>query len=266
MSPLGITLVTRSVIDGFCPEAILAVGEGMEVDLDQVEKLARFLMASGLSSSEICKYLVLETFSRFKPSAIYAVEITQDGYLAPVGSFGIPEKVIVSMGNIPLSIDAPLTHAVKRDEIVLLKRDEAIEKYPILQSYEGLPEKWDSYLVCPVLPYGVIAITLDSVPKVDHEIESFIRTIGSMVSSYFQRNQRGSQNSSQRSPSPNTKRTGELNARQKLIRTLIEKGYSNPAIAIEIGYSESLVRQETMAIYSILNVSGRKDLVERKSD
>jgi DNA-binding CsgD family transcriptional regulator len=236
------------------------------MNLGQVEKLARYLMASGLSSSEICKYLVLETFSHFKPSAIYAAEITQDGYLATVGSFGFPEKAIVSWGNIPLSIDAPLTQAVKRDEVLLLKRVEAIEKFPILQSWEGFPEKWDSYLVCPVLPYGVIAITLDSIPEVDHESESFVRTIGSLVSSCFHRNQGGSQSSKGARPNSGAKRKGELTSRQKQIKALIEKGYSNPAIAAEIGYSESLVRQETMAIYSILNVSGRKELMERKSD
>jgi DNA-binding NarL/FixJ family response regulator len=44
----------------------------------------------------------------------------------------------------------------------------------------------------------------------------------------------------------------------------MEKGFTNPAIAAEIGYSESLVRQETMAIYSLLDISGRKELLERK--
>jgi len=43
---------------------------------------------------------------------------------------------------------------------------------------------------------------------------------------------------------------------------LIEDGYTNIAIANEIGYSESLVKQETMTIYSILNISGRKALRE----
>ena len=41
----------------------------------------------------------------------------------------------------------------------------------------------------------------------------------------------------------------------------MENGYTNIAIANEIGYSESLVKQETMAIFSILNISGRKELL-----
>ena len=41
----------------------------------------------------------------------------------------------------------------------------------------------------------------------------------------------------------------------------MENGLTNIAIANEIGYSESLVKQETMVIFSILNVSGRKELL-----
>ena len=50
--------------------------------------------------------------------------------------------------------------------------------------------------------------------------------------------------------------------RQMLIKKLIENGYTNIAIANEIGYSESLVKQETMAIYSALNIAGRKELLK----
>jgi DNA-binding NarL/FixJ family response regulator len=46
-----------------------------------------------------------------------------------------------------------------------------------------------------------------------------------------------------------------------LIKKLMENGYTNIAISNEIGYSESLVKQETMAIFSILKVSGRKELL-----
>jgi DNA-binding NarL/FixJ family response regulator len=41
----------------------------------------------------------------------------------------------------------------------------------------------------------------------------------------------------------------------------MENGYTNIAIANEIGFSDSLVKQETMTIYSLLNISGRKELL-----
>jgi DNA-binding NarL/FixJ family response regulator len=54
----------------------------------------------------------------------------------------------------------------------------------------------------------------------------------------------------------------ELTPRQELIKKLVLQGMTNQQIAIEIGFSDSLVRQETMAIYAALNVSGRKELLE----
>ena len=45
---------------------------------------------------------------------------------------------------------------------------------------------------------------------------------------------------------------------QLVIAGLLERGYNNAEIGLEIGYSESLIRQETVAIYRKLNVTGRK--------
>ena len=39
---------------------------------------------------------------------------------------------------------------------------------------------------------------------------------------------------------------------------MLERGHSNFEISQEIGFSESLIRQESVAIYEKLNVSGRK--------
>jgi DNA-binding NarL/FixJ family response regulator len=49
-----------------------------------------------------------------------------------------------------------------------------------------------------------------------------------------------------------------LSDRQIVIAGMLERGFNNAQIAYEIGYSESLVRQETVAIYRKLEVSGRK--------
>ena len=53
-----------------------------------------------------------------------------------------------------------------------------------------------------------------------------------------------------------------LTERQADILALIKKGMTNDEIAIEIGYSSSLVKQESMLIFSKLGISGRKDLPE----
>ena len=230
--------------------------------LSEVERLARYLTGPGLTIPDVCQFLVLETFRYLKPSALLATEITEDGFLAPVGYFGLNKKTVQDWGNIPLSDDLPFTAAVKRDEIILVEPSGLLEDYPALKKFGGIPESWDSHLVCPVLPFGVFSLTLNSVPKMDSEFELFIRTAGALATLHFTKFNFKVEQFNHNRASNGVKSLGELSTRQLLIKGLIEKGFSNPAIAEEIGYSESLVRHETMAIYSILHVSGRKEILE----
>lgn len=55
-------------------------------------------------------------------------------------------------------------------------------------------------------------------------------------------------------------RNRPLTKRQRTILALIQEGLTNSQIANEIGYSESLVRQETILIYSKMGIRGRVDL------
>ena len=235
------------------------------MSLSEVEKLIRFVMNQGISNADLCKFLALETFAALKTSAIYTAEITEDGYLSPLGTFGIPAQVLACWGNIPLSVDVPFTDAVKRDTIILLKKEEGLEKYPSLSNYDGIPEQWDSFLVCPILPHGLISLTLDSTPKMDKQFELFLKTVGLITIHHFSRNRNRFENGNNNHRDRSVKKSGVLTDRQTKIMNLMEKGLSNPSIAEQIGYSESLVRQETMEIYTILNLSGRKELIERAS-
>jgi DNA-binding NarL/FixJ family response regulator len=53
----------------------------------------------------------------------------------------------------------------------------------------------------------------------------------------------------------------DLTERQTRILELLAKGMTNPQISRQVGYSESTVRQETMAIYRFFGVSGRHEAV-----
>ena len=234
--------------------------------LEEVERLASKLTSPGLTIDEVCRFLALEVFASWKPCAVYVGEITDDGYIAPVGTFGLPVQVVKNWGNFSLVIDAPLTDAVRNNEIVFLKREDAFERYPILINYEGIPNIWDTYIVCPTLPHGVFALTLNSVPRVDEQMQALLRTIGSLISFFVARNEIKIESYKPKHSAKRKSGNGALTERQLIIKGLMEKGYTNTAIAAEIGYSESLVRQETMAIYSTLHISGRKELLEGRPE
>jgi DNA-binding CsgD family transcriptional regulator len=50
-----------------------------------------------------------------------------------------------------------------------------------------------------------------------------------------------------------------LTERQEVILKLISEGRTNGDIADILGYSESLIRQETIRIYAILKCNGRQE-------
>lgn len=52
-----------------------------------------------------------------------------------------------------------------------------------------------------------------------------------------------------------------LTTRQEKVVELIKNGLTNSAIAAKLGYSESLVRQETISIYRKLGIEGRRELI-----
>jgi DNA-binding NarL/FixJ family response regulator len=52
-----------------------------------------------------------------------------------------------------------------------------------------------------------------------------------------------------------------MSDRQNVILEMLSRGMTNAKIAEKIGYSESLIRQETIAIYRNLGVSGRAELI-----
>lgn len=55
-----------------------------------------------------------------------------------------------------------------------------------------------------------------------------------------------------------------LTERQVAILDLIQSGATNGSIAMKLGYSESLIRQETVIIYRKLGVQGRKEILAKE--
>ena len=228
----------------------------------EIERLARYLIGTNENSSDLCKFLVLDTFTNVQASAILLLGISGDGHLQIESSFGLPNEVISSLGTVPLSADIPIIAGFRSNQFALISREASRGLLPELHEGNGIPEGVASLVLCPILPYGGFALALNCEPDLDQGLEMFFRAVGTLAALHFNRLQfLGSSNSSKKQRSPKNGKV-ELTQRQTLIKKLMENGYTNLAIANEIGYSESLVKQETMAIYSLLNLEGRKDLLK----
>lgn len=223
--------------------------------------LTDFLANGKRSIDEICKYLILHTFNKFKPQAIYLGQLESDGNLVLKSSFGFDPQYISQWERIPLFIDIPINNAIRNDEVyVFLNQEDFFARYPAAESLGTVSRDWVSCFAGPVQSLGSFLVVLNGNIETCLEFDHFVRAVGNLLALHIMDQVPVHELVSMKSSLHSTQR--RLTPRQELIRDLLVKGFTNPQIAAEIGYSESLVRQETIAIYSTLRVSGRKELIK----
>jgi DNA-binding CsgD family transcriptional regulator len=232
------------------------------VFLKNAAELTSYLAGGDPSGEEIARHLVLKSFAELSPTALYIAELSDDGYVTPVAAFGFDRVALANWGKFPLAMQIPITEAVRNDRCILIdSAEELLRRYPIVGEMEDVSYDWASVLALPMLPFGVAFAVLGNTPTWDEELEHYLRLVGSVVALHLIR----AKNSKEipefhrgRTSKPNGK---DLSNRQKVILEMLSKGATNAEMALEIGYSESLIRQETIEIYRILGVSGRKELI-----
>lgn len=231
--------------------------------LEKLEDLSRYLLLSDDNLSDLCKFLTYEIFSYVEPRAIYFAKLTDDGSLEPTVHHGFKKGLVETWGSFPLTLDIPLTAAVKQNKIVCVHSPEDMwEKFPITKDFEDQGFQWGSILSIPIPFYGAYSITTFKSVVLDADHGLFLRAIGHIVAYATSNVSFEIPNFNRNGVQRKNISTAVLSARQLLIKKLIEKGLTNSQIGDQIGFSESLVRQESMAIYAFLNVAGRKELLE----
>lgn len=228
----------------------------------KIAELTSFLVSAPRDIESFCRFLILETFQFLEPNAMYLAEIQNDANLLVKASFGFKQGYLDQVRLIPLNLHLPITESVIKNKYVSVSGYEAfLKSYPKISTLIDLDKDWKILLCMPLLPYGALSLVLNGSPKKDNEFESFLKVIGHLLILNL-----GNKNFVVNSEieSKRSNRVNELTERQKLICDLISKGHTNSHIAREIGYSESLIRQESMTIYAFYKISGRKELIERE--
>ena len=156
-----------------------------------------------------------------------------------------------------MTVKIPLTESIAKNECILIPNPKVFVKtYPDLKNLGEIDTDWKTSLSVPIQRRGAYFLVLHGDPEMNAEFEHLLRSVGNMILMNLREVQPSQEKSSVKISSAT-----KLTARQVLIHNLLIHGYTNPEIAREIGYSESLVRQETIAIYAFLGVSGRKELI-----
>ena len=230
---------------------------GSQMFTKEILRLSDYLAQTRRSLDELCEFLTVVTFSFLSPRALYIGEIASDGFIDLRSTFGFDEFSIARWSRIPMTIKIPLTESIAKDECILVPSPkEFVKSYPDLKDLGEIDTDWKTSLAVPIQRRGAFYLVLHGDPQMSPEFEHLLRSVGNLILIHL------------REIEPVESRSvvkvfaaTELTIRQVLIQNLLVHGYTNPEIAREIGYSESLVRQETIAIYAFLGVSGRKELI-----
>jgi DNA-binding CsgD family transcriptional regulator len=219
-----------------------------------------FLARPPKSYSEIAQFLVMNTFSEEVFLTVYLGELTETGVVCVLGGFGWDAVEYASFSDMPIQAKFPITEAIRTNKVLVLKNDAEFRKeYPLMAQVKFSVD-WFSEVVIPVYPIGGMALYSSKEITLSESMEVFFVAIGSLLGLYASRLP-----SSLAEEALNVKKKIDLpqvplTDRQFVIAGLLQGGFNNAQIAQEISYSESLVRQEAVAIYRKLQVTGRKAL------
>lgn len=122
-------------------------------------------------------------------------------------------------------------------------------------------ELWKSTIVMPFPPDYFAALSITEESASSSSVEDYYVSLYSVLK-LFLLSRVSRRKGITRSDSAKREKLdlAPLSERQELILKLMKEGEINKTIATRMGYSESLIRQETIAIYRKLEIGGRKGL------
>ncbi len=256
--------------------------------------IVRFLMTRP-TCDQISQHLVLNLLNSHRPRAAVITLFGVDGSLHAVGAFGMAIPALEAFRSLSLWDSSPMSDAVRSGEPVLLSSaEEAAQRYPWL----GTPETpYEPTAVWPLsLPsqrVGAVQLTFTDPPDSD-VLRADVTGVAAVLALYLSLLSTGVAPGPDRvgtlveredrtglpfpaaslslvdgvpveetAPPPRRRSSapGALTERQMRILGLMAKGLTNSQISKRVGFSESTVRQETMAIYRYFGVGGRREAV-----
>ena len=226
-----------------------------------------------LSPQEILQILCLRPLASLHSRAIFYSRLDLDGRIYPTTAFGIE---LGDNGIPPQGFDiyepSPMADAVRNSQFVFIN---TLPRWP--EPYRRsfavkLPHDLKTMITWPIHDEAICrgTLTLLSTERLEKndDIIGFLEAVGAIIAPLF------IQNNHQRPPNHGESsivaaehdgRVSDgtaLTERQELVLQMIADGRTNGDIADLLGYSESLIRQETIRIYAKLGCSGRAEAAQ----
>jgi len=200
----------------------------------------------------------MNTFSEENFLCIFIGELIETGVVCPLAGFGWNSEEYASISDIPIQEKFPITEAIRSNAVLVVHNNADYEaEYPLMSRFQFTGD-WKSGIALPVYPIGGMAMFSSKELELTESMTVFFTAVGSLLGLYASRLPVAlvevAIDVKKKIDLPQV----PLSDRQLVIADMLERGFNNAQIGLELGYSESLIRQETVAIYRKLQVTGRK--------
>jgi DNA-binding CsgD family transcriptional regulator len=226
--------------------------------LERIEKIADFL-AKVPHPDQAMEFLSLHISPIDEVAVAYRGIVDPDGSIRCVNINGFSKNEIITKTQFKLSDNRPISVSARTQKIVWARFETVSQDFPDFFHFDQRTP-WESQIALPVGLTRVYSFSFPSDHSSHEGMNSYVESIGSMLKVYESalefKSAIGSRSFIEESE------VQPLSERQNRILDLLKLGRTNKEIADSIGYSESLVRHETMIIYKKLRVEGRHELRE----
>lgn len=200
-----------------------------------------------------------------KGCAIFLID-TERSNLILVGEHGFGAGSLERYQVIPLGVEIPGTQVFRTGEPLVLRGQEAEEKFPLLAAfYQAEPNERESDWICLPLTYlgvgiGVIVISCPPGTQWGWNEQSHFTGFAAAIS-LWARLQLTTANLSYAGSRRANGTSVALTERQRQVLTGIQHGWPNKVIARELGYSISTIKAEVQEILARLGAADRRDAI-----
>lgn len=237
--------------------------EFLDSQLRNISSIAERIRNSP-SSEELCAHLAQRVCPTGEISRVWMGRLDQDQVIRTEASFGYSVEKNPNEVEKPLEAKTPMPTAFRENRIIISDVATLKNEFPEYQPYDSI-HPWKSAVILPTTTRFIYVFHLQNEITEKSIAESYFPCLSQLLSLHHYRANLESSNriaihNPDISARPDSMHGEPLTERQSEILNLIKSAMTNFMIADRIGYSESLVRRETIIIYAKLGIRGRRDL------
>lgn len=230
----------------------------------EMSDLVAFLIDGSSSLDSVSRFLLQNTLAEFEPVSIFLAFIKPDGSMSVSAGFGYGPEANPDIYGRSLRSKTLVDDAFRHNKVVIGgSYKEFVFKHPP-QANRLFPDGFEDSIAIPMSFLGVMVVCSEKKFHLTPNVEFFFKIVGEVIALHAARLNAESTHKIHQESLPSSENISALTSRQSVVLSAILHGSTNRTIAGELGFSESLIRHETVEIYRKLNVSGRKELLERE--